>query len=107
MTRASLRGALGHGDHAGLARHDGKGSTTATASGRVDRWRSRAERKRSTTMTVLLFIDGKDAYGVDSSRTSSPRSLLRVTTQESGEKRSAVAAAWRRRQAGRWRLAWF
>ena len=44
--RASLRGALGQGDHAGLARHDGKGSTAATASGGANRWRSRAERKK-------------------------------------------------------------
>ena len=56
---------------------------------------------------VLLFIVEYDAFGVDSSCTSSPRSLLRVTARESGEKRSAVAAAWRRRQAGRWRSAWF
>ena len=60
-----------------------------------------------TAAAVLLFIAGKDASSVDSSRMSSPRSLLRVTVQESGEKRSAVAAAWRRRQAGRWRSAWF
>ena len=44
--RASLRGALGQGNHAGLARHDGKGSTVATASSGADRWRSRAERKK-------------------------------------------------------------
>ena len=79
MTRASLRGALGHGDHAGLVRHDGKGSMAATASGGVDQWWSRVERKRSTTAAVLLFIDGKDAYGVDISRMSSALSLLRVT----------------------------
>ena len=44
--RASRRGALGRGDYAGLARHDGKGSTAATASGGAERWQSRAERKK-------------------------------------------------------------
>ena len=44
--RASLRGALGQGNHAGLARHDGKGSTAAMVSGGADRWWSRAERKK-------------------------------------------------------------
>ena len=37
---------LGQGDHAGLARHDGKGSTAATASGGAERCRNRAEKKR-------------------------------------------------------------
>ena len=44
--RASQRGAQGRGDHAGVARHDGRGSTTATVSSEADRWRSRAERKK-------------------------------------------------------------
>ena len=38
--------------------------------------------KRRTTAAVLLFIVGENAPGVDSSRTSSPRSLLRVNTRE-------------------------
>ena len=49
---------------------------------------------------VLLFIAGKDASGVDSSRTSSPWSLLRVTARESGEEGRRQAAAWRRWQVG-------
>ena len=44
--QASRRGALGWGDYAGLARHDGKGSTAATVSGGAERWQSRAERKK-------------------------------------------------------------
>ena len=38
---------------------------------------SRGKKQRTTTV-MLLFIAGKSASGVDSSRTSSPRSLLRV-----------------------------
>ena len=63
--------------------------------------------KRRATVAVLLFIAGENAPGVDSSHTSSPRSLLHVNAQESGAKRSAATAAWRRRQAGRWRSAEF
>ena len=43
--RASRREALLRGDYAGLARHDGKDSTAATASGRAVQWRSKAEGK--------------------------------------------------------------
>ena len=37
VMQASRREALGRGDHVGLARHDGKGSTVATASGGAER----------------------------------------------------------------------
>ena len=46
VMRASQRGAQGRGDHASVARNDGRGSTAATASGRAERWRSRVERKK-------------------------------------------------------------
>ena len=46
VMQASRREALGQGDHAGLARHDGKGLTAATASSGAERWQSRAEKKR-------------------------------------------------------------
>ena len=45
MTRASQRGAQGRGDRVGVAGHDGRGLTVATASGGAVRWRSRAEGK--------------------------------------------------------------
>ena len=47
--RASQRGALGRGDHTGLAKHDWKGSTAATVSGGAERWRNRVEKKGRTT----------------------------------------------------------
>ena len=52
---------------------------------------------------VLLFIARRRACGVDSTRANSPRRYWRVTARESGEIRSAVISAWRRRQAERWR----
>ena len=96
--RASQRGAQGQGNHVGVARHDWKGSTAATVSGGVDRWRSRAERKNGgRRRRLLLFIDEKETSGVDSARTSSPRCRLRVTARESGEEGRRHAAAWCRR----------
>jgi len=52
---------------------------------------------------VLLFIARRRACGVDSTRANSLRRFGRVTARESGEIRSAVTSAWRRRQAERWR----
>ena len=46
---------------------------------------------------VLLFIARRRAYGVDSTRANSPQRYWRVTARESGETRSAVIFAWRRR----------
>ena len=48
--RASRNGAQGRGDHASVARHDGHGSTAATASGGAERWRNREEKKGRTTV---------------------------------------------------------
>ena len=61
--------------------------------------------KRGRRRRLLLFIAGKGLPGVDSARSSPPRHRLRVNVRESGANRSAAAAAWRRRQAGRWRSA--
>ena len=60
--------------------------------------------KRGRRRRLLLFIAGKGLPGVDSARPSSPRHRLRVNVRRSGEIRSAVTSAWRRRQAERWRL---
>ena len=58
------------------------------------------EGKEGRRRRVLLFIEGKDASGFDSSRTRSPRRQQRVTARESGEDGRRQAATWRRRQAG-------
>ena len=52
---------------------------------------------------VLLFIARRRACGVDNTRANLPRRFGRVTARESGENRSAVNSAWRRRQAVRCR----
>ena len=55
--------------------------------------------KEGRRWRLLLLIDGKETSGVDSSRTNSPRSRLRVTARESGEEGQRQAAVWRRWQA--------
>ena len=57
------------------------------------------QRGKEGRWRLLLFIEGKEASDVDSTRTSSPRSRLRVTARESGEEGRRQAAACRRCQA--------
>ena len=104
--RASRRGALGRGDYTGLARHDGKGSTAATASGGAERWQSRAERKKEDDGGGAPIYSREGCVRrLQLTNELAMETTACVITRESGEKRSAAAAAWHRRQAGRWRSA--
>ena len=52
--QASRREALDRDAHAGVARHDGNGSTAATARGGAERWQNRAEKKRRGRQRLRL-----------------------------------------------------